>query len=111
MSFGAWFPLTGTSIDDNAPAAAAAVQLRRAEGVLSYPAGKSAMVFYFYAADDAAAALKRLFADEIDEPGCRGLGEVWFRFLSGPRAREELEALYHEFETRFGTPPVWNADA
>lgn len=106
MSFTSWFALTGEGIDESAPRGPAAVQLRRADGLIEYPAGKSAMVFYFYAERDAAAALRRLFADEIERPGCRRQGELWFRVLVGTRAREELEELFHEFEARFGSMPV-----
>lgn len=108
MRFGDWYPLTEAGID-GAPRGPAAVQLRRALGLVRYPRGRSAMVFYFYAADNAANALSKLFADELTTPGTRGHGALWFRFSEEEDAREGLEALYHEFIRRFGAPPALNA--
>ncbi|HEY4223812.1 MAG TPA: hypothetical protein VGO62_20790 [Myxococcota bacterium] len=94
-----------------APDAPAAVQVSRADRSLAhYPKGKSAMVFYFYAARSAREALKRLFADELDDSGARGQGALAFRVLvGGDAARAHLERLYFEFEERFGAPPVLHA--
>lgn len=108
MSFGGWFPLTAEVIDEAAPRGPAAVQVRRALGLVRYPRGQSAMVYYFYAADDAAKALASLFADELAAPGARGHGALWFRFLAGDDARQVLESLYAEFVARFGEPPALN---
>ena len=68
------------------------------------------MVYYFYAADDAATALKTVFSDELAAPGARGKGALWVRVLEGDDAREVLEALYGEFVRRFGAPPVLHAE-
>src|SRR5690606_39090323 len=108
MSFSGWFPLTPDSVDDAAPRRPAAVQVRQAIGLVRYPRGQSAMVYYVYAADDAAKALQKVFADELAAPGARGHGALWFRFLEGENAREVLEALYGEFVARFGAPPAFH---
>lgn len=108
MKFGDWYPLTEAGVD-GAPKGPAAVQLRRALGLVRYPAGRSAMVFYFYAADNAAKALTTLFADELENPGVRGHGALWFRFCEEEGAREGLEGLYAEFIRRFGAPPALHA--
>jgi hypothetical protein len=105
-SFSAWYGLEPALVDEHAPDGPAAVQLRRAEGLVTYPEGKSAMVFYFYADGSARAALHKLFSDELAEPGARGHGPLWFRFLEGPLARRNLELLFDEFEDRFGALPV-----
>lgn len=111
MRFGDWYPLTEAGVD-GAPRGPAAVQLRRALGLVRYPRGRSAMVFYFYAADDAAKALATLFVDELATPGVRGHGALWFRFSEEEDAREQLEALYEQFVRRFGAPPaLHDADA
>ena len=73
---------------------------------MNYPTGKSAMVFYFYAANDARAALKRLFDDEINESGAQGQGPLWFRFLEHPHAEAHLSRLFDDFMMRFGSAPV-----
>ncbi len=106
--FSEWFPLSAAGVTQHAPDAPAAVQVSRLDKSLAlYPKGKSAMVFYFYAARSAREALRRLFADELDEPGARGQGELAFRFYAGgDEARVHLERLYFEFEDRFGAPPV-----
>lgn len=64
------------------------------------------MVYYFYAADDAARALETVFADELLTAGARGHGALWFRFLEGEHAKDALESLYDEFVSRFGSAPA-----
>jgi hypothetical protein len=108
--FKEWYALTAELVDEHAPSGPAAVQLRRAEGLVRYPTGKSAMVFYFYASDDARAALSRLFADEIAEPGVRGQGNLWFRFMEHPGAAHYLNELFGEFVYRFGRAPILHED-
>ena len=68
MEFSPWSPLNADGLLA-APEEAAAVQVRRRDGLVRYPAGKSAMVFYFYAQASVRSALERVFADEIDTPG------------------------------------------
>jgi hypothetical protein len=111
--FSQWFPLTSAGVEENAPDAPAAVQLARADkSLVPYPRGKSAMVFYFYAARSAKEALKRLFAEELESAGARGQGPLTFRVLAGgDEARRHLERLYFEFEERFGSAPVLHAEA
>lgn len=103
--FSAWYPLDEEGVRAYAPEGPAAVQLRVAEGLLSYPTGKSAMVFFFFAESDAREALAGLFSDEVERPGARGLGPLWFRVMEGPCARDELEARWQAFVERFGAPP------
>ena len=63
--FGRWFDLTETSVEEHAPDGPAALQVRRARGLVDYPTGKSAMVWYGYAATSARSVLKSVFADEL----------------------------------------------
>ena len=88
------------------------MQLRRADGSLvAYPRGKSAMVFYFYAARSVREALRRVFADELAEPGARGEGPLVFRVCAGgDETRRWLESLYDDFVERFGRAPALHAD-
>lgn len=111
--FSAWFPLTPDSVRASAPDEPAAVQLSRADkSLVAYPRGKSAMVFYFYAARSAREALRRLFAEELEQPGASGQGPLAFRVLvGGDSARAHLERLYVEFEERFGGLPILHAAA
>ena len=112
MGFGDWIALDHAGVA-SAPDEAAAVQVtRRDRSLVQYAKGKSAMVFYFYAARSAREALKRLFAEELEVPGSRGQGELAFRVLvGGDAARAHLERLYFEFAERFGGPPVLHASA
>jgi hypothetical protein len=103
--FSDWVPLTRHDVRAQAPDAPAAVQVRRAEGLVRYPQGKSAMVFYFFAERSAREALERLFLDELDAPGARGEGPLLFRVLTSEGARETLERLFDDFAARFGRAP------
>lgn len=109
--FGDWVPLTpeGLNAAIDGPAA---VQLCRADkSLIEYPSGKSTMVFYFYAARSAREALRRLFADELEEPGARGEGALLFRTCAGgEEARAWLEGLFDEFVARFGRAPSLHPD-
>ena len=94
------------------PDAPGAVQLGRADrSLVDYPRGKSAMVFYFYAARSMREATRRLFDDELQEPGARGEGPLVFRVCpGGDDARRWLESLYEDFDERFGRPPILHPD-
>jgi hypothetical protein len=107
-----WIALTNDGVAA-APDAPAAVQLSRLDkSLVPYAKGKSAMVFYFYAARSAREALKRLFAEELERPGARGQGPLAFRTITGgDDVRQHLEKLYFEFEERFGSPPILHASA
>jgi hypothetical protein len=105
LAFGEWVPLDVIRVA-TAPDGPAAVQVRRAVGLVDYPAGKSAMVYYFFASKSARMALVDLFADEIEAPGTRGQGPLWFRFLEGAQAEPVIARLFEEFQERFGAAPV-----
>lgn len=105
--FSSWYPLTDDGIETHAPEGAAALQVKRADGLVDYSSGKSAMVCYFYA-DEAARALRERFDDEIDEPGTRGEGELVFRYLQDDEAKDTLADLLYKFVKKFGEPPRFN---
>ena len=111
QGFGDWSPLTPDGLAQAADAPGA-VQLCRADkSLIDYPKGKSTMVFYFYAARSMREALRRLFADELDEPGARGEGALLFRTCAGgDDAKQWLEGLYDEFVARFGRAPALHPD-
>lgn len=107
--FSSWFPLTEEGVENNAPSGASAVQIKRADGLVDYESGKSAMLCYFYAGDRTGDALRKRFADEIDEPGKRGHGELRFRYLEGgDDAKETLADALFKFVQKFGEPPLFN---
>lgn len=106
MSFSEWYPLTQAGVDAHAIPRPAAVQVRRASGLVRYPMGRSAMVYYVFVERDTKAALMSLFADEMIKPGTRGHGPLWFRYLEGENAGTQLRSLFEQFELRFGSPPA-----
>ncbi|MFB6372552.1 MAG: hypothetical protein ABEN55_05465 [Bradymonadaceae bacterium] len=109
QQFSSWYPLTDEGVDEHAPDGPAALQIKRADGLVDYPGGKSAMVCYFYAGDRAADALRERFGDEIDSPGTRGHGELLFRYLEGQEdAKETLGDVLFKFVKNFGEPPLFN---
>ena len=83
-------------------AEAALVQVKVVEGLLTYPKGRSAMVYYGVlapcSAPRVAALLTRLAAD------FQGQQLVW-RFLASGSVEGELEQLLQRFVTRFGAAP------
>ena len=99
MKFGSWYPLAAAG--DNAPPSPGVLQLRLAAGLLDYPRGKSAMVWYEHAANvrDAAAVLATRFAGRPFV--CRHLIEI--------DGAVDLAAFYaklrDDFVRRFGAPP------
>lgn len=99
MRFGPWYPLDES--DDHAPEESGVLQLRRVQGLVDYPMGKSAMVHYEHAPNVRAAA--HALASEHREADllCRHLIEV-------PPATD-LAAfcakLRDDFVLRFGAPP------
>ncbi len=106
-----WQSLTRDVVNAAADAPGAVQLCTRDRRLIAYPKGKSAMVFYFYAARSVREALLRLFADELDVPGARGEGALSFRVLLQSAthpddARQRLTRLYDEFEALFGAPPI-----
>jgi len=107
--FSSWYPLTDEGVAGHAPEGAAAFQIKRADGLIDYPGGKSAMLCYFYAGDRGADALRERFGDEIDSPGSRGFGELRFRYIEGgEEAKETLGDVLFKFVKNFGEPPCFN---
>ncbi len=109
--FSDWQPLTRTGVETCGEGPGAVQLCRLDKSLIEYPKGKSTMVFYFYAARSMREALRRLFADELDEPGSRGEGALAWRIeAGGDDARVRLERLYEEFVDRFGRPPILHPD-
>jgi hypothetical protein len=109
IDLGLWFPLTREGLSE-APDAPAAVQIRRRDGLVAYPTGKSAMVYYFFAQTSARQSLGTHFADEIERPGARGHGPLLFRFSSESAADLALHHLFETFVARFGRAPILHDD-
>ena len=99
MRFCPWYPLADAR--DLAPAAEGMLQLRLADGLIDYPRGKSAMVYYEHAADVAAAAVAWAAA--------HGAAGIVCRHLIETEPATDLAAfcakLAGEFVRRFGAAP------
>jgi hypothetical protein len=99
VRFGPWYPLADAG--DHTPPAENVVQVRLASGLLDYPRGKSAMVWYAYAPDVRAAALA-LSARHIGvDLVCRHLIEIDDATDLGTFCAK----LREDFVRRFGTRP------
>jgi hypothetical protein len=81
----------------------------RAEGVMDYETGRSAMVFY------ACSAPGETLRGFVGGRGARQLrramasGARWIRFAEAPEPTDELDRLLKGFVERFGSPPINNA--
>lgn len=106
VHFGVWHPISEATTA--APEAAGVLQTR-AEGVMDYRSGRSAMVLY--ACTDAGETLRGFVAGrgarELDR--AISAGARWIRFAPTPNPRRELDRLLEGFVERFGSPPISNA--
>ncbi|HEY4245001.1 MAG TPA: hypothetical protein VGM88_34535 [Kofleriaceae bacterium] len=97
MRFGPWYPL------GSAPPGPGLLQVRIASGLLDYPRGKSAMVWYEHSTDVATSAAQVASAH-------RGV-TLWGRHLIEVPPGTDLgafcEKLRLEFVRRFGSPPAY----
>jgi hypothetical protein len=108
VHFGVWHPISEASAV--APEASGVLQTR-AEGVMDYRSGRSAMVLY--ACTEAGETLRGF----VSGRGARDLersvsaGARWIRFAQTATPRVELDRLLEGFVSRFGSPPINNAGA
>jgi hypothetical protein len=106
VHFGVWHPISeaGTA----APETAGVLQTR-AEGVMDYRSGRSAMVLYACCSADE--TLRGFVAGrgarELDR--AISAGARWIRFAPTPEPRRELDRLLEGFVERFGSPPISNS--
>ena len=108
FQFSSWFELTEQHLAAQAPEEPAALQIKRADGLVDYDNGKSAMVGYFFARENARQALADRFTDELETPGARGFGPLLFRHLVTDDADDILADLLFKFVKNFGEPPILN---
>jgi hypothetical protein len=107
VHFGVWHKISDAR--SAAPDAAGVLQTR-AEGVMDYRVGRSAMVFYACSEPDE--TLRRF----VEGRGARQIeravsaGARWIRFAESPSPRAELDRLLKGFVERFGSLPISNAN-
>jgi hypothetical protein len=106
VHFGAWHPILEASAV--APDASGVLQTR-AEGIMDYRAGRSAMVMY--AASAGPGETLRTF---VSGRGAREIqravaaGARWIRFAETQEGPAELDRLLKSFVERFGSLPIGN---
>jgi hypothetical protein len=105
VRFGPWYPLADAG--DHAPPAENIVQVRLATGILDYPRGKSAMVWYAHAHDVRAEALALARTHEGENLVCRHLIEIDAHADLGTFCAK----LREDFVRRFGTRPRYETSA
>lgn len=113
VQFGAWIPLAELlqpqpgAGEPTLPSGGGVFQLRLAQGLVSYPRGRSAMVAYG-AGSDVHAALRALLRGPIGERAQR-LGPLLCRFAAADPQRtpeQHLFRLHERFAAQFGSLPV-----
>ena len=104
MRFGPWYPLAAAG--DHTPAAENVVQVRVAEGLVEYPRGKSAMVWYAHSHDARAVALAFAHGRVGENLVCRHLIEIDDAVDLGAFCAK----LRAEFTRRFGTRPGYEVE-
>lgn len=106
MHFGAWHPISDAALA--APEAAGVLQAR-AEGVMDYRVGRSAMVMYACTGPDE--TLRRFVAGRGARELARAVnaGARWIRFAETADPNGELDRLLKGFVERFGSLPISNA--
>ncbi|MDB4960254.1 MAG: hypothetical protein JWP01_253 [Myxococcales bacterium] len=101
MRFGPWYPLA--SAGEHAPAAEGILQVRQATGLIDYPQGKSAMLWYGHTSDTRASALALATAHAGKDLLCRHLIEIEDATDLGAFCAK----LTGDFARRFGGLPMY----
>jgi hypothetical protein len=108
VRFGAWLPIDSAAT--GAPEAAGVLQTR-ADELLAYPKGKSAMVYYAHCPSDGSL---RAYVGGVGATDLRRASEAgarWIRFAETSQPETDFERLLDHFVDRFGAPPIANAAA
>jgi hypothetical protein len=105
--YGRWIALTEATVPDG-PGLFQVRSDQGASGLVAYPAGRSAMVYYGADDDNLAAAVAR-FRAGVDPSQ---VARLFVRFAAPDPRRTPLQSLaesLRKFTARFGAPPIWNA--
>jgi hypothetical protein len=105
VRFGAWLPLERAT--EAAPPTPGVLQAR-ADTLLAFPRGKSAMVLYAASADEEPLAAFVAGAGAPLLARAAQLGARWVRFAEAPRPGQEAARLLRQFDERFGAQPPAN---
>jgi hypothetical protein len=104
-AFSPWIDLEDPAALGAVPAEAGLVQVRVAEGLVTYPRGKSAMIWYG-AERDLRASLQEASSRIVAAAREAGIeGPLWVRTRRVAIPEPALARLLERFTARFGTPP------
>jgi len=107
VHFGTWHPIA--EANTAAPEASGVLQIR-AERIMNYESGLSAMVLY--ACSVPGETLRQFVAVRGARQLCQAIadGACWIRFAEVPEPMTELDRLLKGFVNRFGSLPISNID-
>ena len=85
--------------------------IARADDLIAYPQGRSAMVFYAHCPSDG--SLRDFIAGlgAADLRRASAAGARWIRFAETSEPEDDFERLLDHFVERFGAPPLANGSA
>jgi hypothetical protein len=105
VRFGEWHPIESAAA--SAPDGPGVLQMR-ADDLLEYPRGKSAMVLYAHSASDGSLRGYLGGAGAADLGRAASAGARWIRFAETSEPEDDFERLLDHFVERFGAPPLGN---
>jgi hypothetical protein len=108
VKFGEWHPIESAAA--TAPDEPGVVQLR-ADDLLDYPRGKSAMVLYAHSASEGSLRNYLTGTGAADLGRAASAGARWVRFAETSEPEDDFERLLDHFVERFGAPPLANGNA
>jgi hypothetical protein len=105
VNFGPWVPIESAAAE--APDAPGVLQ-SRAEDLIDYPTGKSAMVLYAHCPSLGSLRDFLHASGAADLGRARDAGAKWVRFAETSEPEASFERLLDHFVERFGAPPLAN---
>jgi hypothetical protein len=105
MRFGEWVPIDTASV--SAPEGPGVLQTR-ADGLVAYPQGRSAMISYAHCPSGSSLRGFIIGLGASDLVRATEAGARWIRFAETSEPETDFERLLDHFVERFGAPPVAN---
>jgi hypothetical protein len=105
VKFGVWHPIESAASE--APDGPGVLQIR-ADELLDYPRGKSAMVLYAHSASEGSLRVYLGGTGATDLGKAASAGARWIRFAETSEPEDDFERLLDHFVERFGAPPLAN---
>jgi hypothetical protein len=105
VKFGAWHPIESAAAQ--APDGPGVLQIR-ADDLVDYPRGKSAMLLYAHSASEGSLRTYLSGNGAVDLGRAATAGARWIRFAETSEPEDDFERLLDHFVERFGAPPLAN---